>query len=245
MDERVPILYEDNHLLVVVKRPGLPAQRDESGDTDLLTLLKAYVGEKYQKPGAVYLGLVHRLDRPVGGLMVVARTSKAAARLSQQIRERCFDKRYLAVLQGEVSRQMELSDWLLKDERSGMVSVVPEGTPGAKLAQLVSTPRATAADDITGDAYTLLDIRLITGRAHQIRVQHASAGYPIAGDRRYGPGAARGSKPQSIALWASGLGFLHPTTRAPLRFFAPPDMRGFWRMYKDTIATIALEESHE
>ena len=245
MTEPFAILHEDNHLLVVVKPPGMPTQRDASGDADLLTMLKAYVREKYHKPGAVYMGLVQRLDRPVGGVMVVARTSKAAARLSALVRERKLDKRYLAVARGEVPGPLELTDWLRKDERDGMVSVAPEGAPGAKLARLYSAPIATARDE-AGEAYSLLDIRLITGRAHQIRVQHANAGYPLVGDRRYGAEAGlTGARANEIALWAAGIRFAHPTTREIMYFFAPPETRGHWRKFESVIATFAWEEWHE
>ena len=156
----VDVLYEDNHLLAVVKPPNLPVQADRSGDDDLLSILKRYIGQKYQKPGAVYLGLVHRLDRPVGGAMVFARTSKAAARLSADFAAHAQDKRYLAVLQGEAG-PMALEDWLWKDGRTGTVRVVPPETPGAKRAALESRPLAVR------DGRTLAEVRLYTGRAHQ------------------------------------------------------------------------------
>ena len=119
----VQVLYEDNHLLAVVKPPNLPAQADRSGDDDLLSILKRYIGQKYQKPGNVYLGLVHRLDRPVGGVMVFARTSKAASRLSAAFAAHAQDKRYLAVLQGELTEEQTLEDWLVKDGATGTVRV--------------------------------------------------------------------------------------------------------------------------
>ena len=132
----IPVLYEDNHLLAVVKPPNLPVQADRSGDDDLLSILKRYIGNKYQKPGNVYLGLVHRLDRPVGGAMVFARTSKAAARLSAAFAAHAQDKRYLAVLQGALDGERTLEDWLVKDEAHNKSRVVPEGTAGAKFASL-------------------------------------------------------------------------------------------------------------
>ena len=135
----IDVLYEDNHLLAVVKPPNLPVQADSSGDDDLLSILKRYIGNKYQKPGAVYLGLVHRLDRPVGGVMVLARTSKAAARLSAAFAAHEQDKRYLAVLQGELAGERELTDYLRKDPE-GMVRTVGKDAPGAKLARLKTTP---------------------------------------------------------------------------------------------------------
>ncbi len=221
----IDVLYEDNHLLVAVKPPNLPVQADRSGDEDLLSILKRYIGQKYNKPGNVYLGLVHRLDRPVGGVMAFARTSKAAARLSEGFAAHVQDKRYLAVLQGELREAVALEDALLKDGRTGMVRVVPPETPGAKEARLKSRPLATR------DGLTLAEVRLFTGRAHQIRVQHAHAGLPLWGDARYG-----GGRPgQQIALWAVSLAFEHPTRKDPMAFSAPPPREGAWKLFSDEI----------
>lgn len=208
----VGVVYEDNHLLVAVKPPNMPAQADGSRDPDLLSVMKAYVGEKYRKPGAVYLGLVHRLDRPVGGLTVFARTSKAAARLSEQVREKALSRQYVAAVRGSAPARGELTDWLLKDERTNTVRVVPEGTPGAKQARLRFALAGRAGD------LSLLRVRLFTGRSHQIRVQLAHAGLPIWGDARYG-----GGRPgEQIALWGMRLGLTHPTRREEMAFCAPP-----------------------
>jgi len=217
----IDVLYEDNHLLAVVKPPNLPVQADRSGDDDLLSIMKRYIGNKYQKPGNVYLGLVHRLDRPVGGAMVLARTSKAAARLSAAFAAHEQDKRYLAVLQGALGGERTLEDALLKDGRTGTVCVVPAGTPGSKAARLRTRPLATR------EGLTLTEVTLYTGRAHQIRVQHAHAGFPLWGDARYG-----GGKPgQQIALWAASLAVEHPTRHETLRFAAPPPRDGAWRIF--------------
>ena len=221
----IPILYEDNHLLVAVKPQNMPVQADRSGDRDLLTALKGYIGKKYQKPGAVYLGLVHRLDRPVGGVMVFARTSKAAARLSKAFSDHAVDKRYLAVLQGRWEAPRRLEDFLWKDPSTGSVSVVQEVTPGAKLAILESRPLSVLED------MTLTEVRLHTGRPHQIRVQHAHAGHPLWGDARYG-----GGRPgQPIALWACRLAFEHPVRHEPLSFTAPPPMLGAWARFEGDV----------
>lgn len=210
----VRILYEDNHLLVVEKPVNLPAQADLSGDEDLLTLLKAYVKRRYDKPGEAYLGLVHRLDRPVGGVMVFARTSKAAARLTDQFRTHEAKKRYVAIVRGEPRPEAALTDWLYKDEKTFSSRVVPPGTEGAKEAKL---RYALLARDKQGRA--LLDVELYTGRPHQIRVQLLNAGLPIEGDQRYAPDARPG---EQIKLWAYALTLTHPTLREPMTFFCAP-----------------------
>ena len=229
----IPVLYEDNHLLGVVKPPNLPVQADSSGDDDLLSILKRYIGNKYQKPGAVYLGLVHRLDRPVGGVMVFARTSKAAARLSAAFAAHAQDKRYLAVLQGALEEPRRLEDWLKKDGATGMVRVVPEGEAGGKPARLDTRPLAFR------EGLTLAEVTLHTGRAHQIRVQHAHAGLPLWGDARYG-----GGRPgQQIALWAASLALEHPTRHEPVRLAAPPPDAGAWQLFRREIEAY-MEESN-
>ena len=224
----IPVLYEDNHLLVVEKPANLPSQADSSGDPDLLSILKDYIGKKYNKPGAVYLGLVHRLDRPVGGVMVFARTSKAAARLSEAFRAHAQDRRYLAVVEGAFDAPLELADHLLKDARTGMVRTVSANTPGAKEARLTSRPLAAR------DGLTLADVQLYTGRAHQIRVQHAHAGHPLWGDMRYGHGKAG----RQIALWAYRLVLEHPTRHEKLRFASRPPHADAWKLYAREIDAI-------
>jgi len=221
----IPILYEDNHLLVAVKPPNLPAQADSSGDADMLTLLKGYIKEKYEKPGSVYLGLVHRLDRPVGGVMVFARTSKAAARLSKTFAQHAQERRYLCVLEGALDGPRTLEDHLRKDPATGMVRVVDADAPGAKYARLDTRPLACR------DGLTLAEARLHTGRAHQIRVQHAAAGFPLWGDNRYG----RGRPGQQIALWAAALIVKHPTKDQVLRFVDTPKAAGAWKGFESEI----------
>lgn len=221
----IGVIYEDNHLLVVEKPANLPVQADSSGDMDLLNILKGYIGNKYQKPGNVYMGLVHRLDRPVGGVMVFAKTSKAASRLSAAFAGHEQDRHYWAVAQGKIPGERTLTDYLLKDGATGMVRVVPEGTPGGKKARLKTSPLAVRNN------LTLTEVELYTGRSHQIRVQHANMGNPLWGDARYG-----GGKPgQQIALWAVSLGFVHPTKGEKLCFTSRPPMNGAWKEFSDII----------
>lgn len=215
------ILYEDNHLLVAVKKPGVLSQSDGSQTPDMLTLLKSSIRQRYQKPGDVFLGLVHRLDQPVGGVMVFARTSKAAGRLSAQIREHRLEKYYLTVVHGCPEPPCaQLSDSLQKDAKSNRVRVVTAGS--GRLAWLSYVRLATD----TASGLSLLGIRLGTGRPHQIRVQLASRGWPIVGDRRYGPKDAQqiAGQDNQPGLFACALGFFHPTRAEPLFFTAlPPD----------------------
>ena len=214
----IRVLYEDNHLLVVEKPANVPVQADASGDEDLLTACKGYIKKKYAKPGEVYLGLVHRLDRPVGGVMVFARTSKAAARLTEQFSARRTEKRYAAVVEGSAPGEGRLADFLLKNESTNTTSVVKEGTPGAKLARLSYRTLARA------NGLSLLDVDLQTGRPHQIRVQLSHSGLPIRGDQRYNPDAKVGDQ---IRLWAYALTIAHPTLKEPMTFYALPPFTEF------------------
>jgi len=228
MDERdervfrgIRILYMDNHVLVTVKPPNMPTQADDSGDPDLLSCMKAFVKQACGKPGEAYLGLVHRLDRPVGGLVALARTSKAAARLSAQVRARALERGYLAVARGDAPDAAELTDWLRKDPRTNTVSVTPPNAPEAKQARLSLACLARR------EGLCLLRVTLHTGRSHQIRVQCAHAGYPLWGDARYGGGQPG----QQIALWGATLRFEHPTLREPLAFHAPQPEREPWSIF--------------
>lgn len=225
------ILYEDNHLLVAVKPENMPVQADSSADADMLSLLKAYVKEKYNKPGEVYLGLVHRLDRPVGGVMVFARTSKAAARLSAQMASRAAKKRYAAVVQGDPPAKAELFDWLSRDEATGNALIVSEGDALAKASSLsfrtVSRKNGLA----------LLDVSLHTGRHHQIRAQLSSRGYPIWGDQRYNAAARPG---EQIALCAYSLTVEHPTKKENMAFINLPE-GGAWTRFQAELLNLANE----
>jgi len=177
------ILYEDNHIIVVEKMPNIPSQGDKTGDTDMLTLIKEYLKEKYNKPGNVYLGLVHRLDRPVGGVMCFAKTSKAAARLSEQVREKELKKKYLVIVDGKLEKEKDiLEDYLLKNEKNNLSKVVKEGTKNSKFASL-DYKVIKYNEEIN---LSVLEINLHTGRHHQIRVQFSSRGHSIYGDQKYG-----------------------------------------------------------
>ena len=218
------ILYEDNHLIVAVKPPNMLSQADQTGDADILTLLKEYIRERYHKPGNVYLGLVHRLDRPVGGIMVFARTSKAASRLAAQMREHDMGREYLCVVTGKVQDEFTLTDYLIKDELKNRVVVCEADEKGAKLAIL----HGRCIDRREGTA--LCAIRLETGRSHQIRVQMSNIGAPLWGDNRYGPGIPG----QQIALWGYRLRLEHPTTHEIMTFHAMPE-GGIWNLYADLL----------
>ena len=174
--ENLNVIYEDNHIIVVEKMPNIPSQQDKTGDTDMLTLVKKYIKEKYNKPGEVYLGLVHRLDRPVGGVMVFARTSKAAARLSEQVRNKVFKKEYLTIVDGKLEEEKgTLEDYLVKNERTNLSKVTTKENKNAKLAKLeYETIKYDEGLDLS-----VLKIKLHTGRHHQIRVQLSSRGHSI------------------------------------------------------------------
>ena len=201
----INIIYEDNHLLVVEKPINIIVQEDNTKDKDLLTILKEYIKEKYNKPGNVYLGLVHRLDRPVGGIMVFAKTSKAAGRLSEQIRNKTFKKTYNAIVMGNINQSGKLEDYLLKDEKKNIVKVDKSG----KLA-ILYYKKLNYKDNMS-----LVEINLETGRSHQIRVQMSNYGYPLFGDQKYNKKASVG---EQIALFAKKIEFVHPITREKLVF---------------------------
>ena len=201
----INIIYEDNHLLVVEKPINIPTQEDNTKDKDLLTILKEYIKEKYNKPGNVYLGLVHRLDRPVGGIMVFARTSKAASRLSEQVRNKTFKKTYNAVVIGNIENTRKLKDYLLKDEKRNIVKVDEKGKEA-----ILNFKKLNFKDNMS-----LVEINLETGRSHQIRVQMSHHGYPLFGDQKYNKNAKVG---EQIALFAKKIEFVHPTTNELLTF---------------------------
>lgn len=174
--EKLNVIYEDNHIIVVQKIPNIPSQQDKSGDTDMLTLVKAYIKEKYHKPGEVYLGLVHRLDRPVGGVMVFARTSKAAARLSEEVRNKVFEKAYLTIVDGKLEpKKGTLEDYLVKNQKTNLSKVTTKENKQAKFAKL-DYETIKYSEELN---LSVLKINLHTGRHHQIRVQLSSRGHSI------------------------------------------------------------------
>lgn len=212
--EDLIILHEDNHVIVVLKPQNIPSCEDESKDRDMLTIIKDYIKVKYDKPGNVYLGLVHRLDRPTGGVMVFAKSSKAAARLSEQIKNGDFEKRYFAVLVGTPKEEKAtLTHYMKKNAINNMVYICPPTVSGAKFAELeYSLVEKT-------ESLSLVDVRLHTGRSHQIRVQMNAIGTPIYGDMRYGgEKAVKGN----LALWAYYLSFTHPVSKERMVFRVQP-----------------------
>ena len=209
------VIYEDNQIIVVEKEPNIPSQADKTGDIDMLTMVKQYIKEKYNKPGEAYIGLVHRLDRPVGGVMVFARTSKSASRLSEQVRNKTLKKTYIAVVDGKLSEsQGILEDYLYKDERNNISKVVAKDKKNAKLAKL----EYEILDYDEKRDLSTVKIKLYTGRHHQIRVQFANSGHSLYGDQKYG---VRG-KGKQIRLWAYELEFEHPVKKEMMSFKSVP-----------------------
>ena len=220
----VKVLYEDNHLLVVKKPVNILSQGDDTNDKDMVNLLKNYVKEKYNKPGNVFIGLVHRLDRPVGGVMVFAKTSKAASRLSEQVRNKSFKKTYRAVIHGTMNKKEDtLKDYLYKNKKTNMVSVVSKNYKDAKNAELDYKTLQSK------DNFSLVQIDLKTGRPHQIRVQFSSRKHPLFGDQRYGQSVNKVG--QQIALWSYKIEITHPTTKEKMEFICEPPKEHPWNLF--------------
>jgi 23S rRNA pseudouridine1911/1915/1917 synthase len=214
------VLYEDNHIIVVVKPCNVLSQSDSTNDIDLLTMVKDYVKKKYNKPGNVYIGLVHRLDRPVGGVMVFARSSKAASRLSQMIKEKNISKKYLAVVKGILEKKEdELIDYLLKTENGNTIVTTKDKGKIAKLKYKV-------LEENKSNNLSLIEIELLTGRHHQIRVQFSSRNHPLYGDQRYGK-----VDNKQIALWAYCLELIHPVKKEKMKFVCFPQKKDVWNMF--------------
>ena len=222
------IIYEDNHLLVIIKPQNVAVQEDESKDADLLNLLKNFIKVRDNKQGNVYLGLVHRLDRPTGGVMVFAKTSKCASRLTEQLKKHDMKKTYLCVVNGTPeAKSNRLQAFLVKDEKTNTVSLATRSDYGAKEAildyEVLSSKKG----------YSLVKVDLLTGRSHQIRVQMAKQNKTVVfGDFKYGDKTHK----SNLALWAYQLSFNHPTTKKQMVFKACPDMdMAVWKMFEKDI----------
>ena len=214
--EKLTILYEDNQIVVVIKPQNVPTMSDESKDEDMLSLVKAYIKEKYNKEGEAFIGLVHRLDRPTGGIMVFARNSKSAKRLSEQFSTHSVEKVYYVVANGVFKEKTkQLTNYLKKDEKENIVKIVPMSENGAKKAELVYTCLEDNGKE------SLVEVKILTGRSHQIRVQLANLGHSLVGDVKYGKETGRTS---NLGLWAGKLAFNHPTTKERMVFMACPDL---------------------
>lgn len=219
------IIYEDNQIIVVVKPQNVPTQQDATNDLDMLSMVKQYIKEKYNKAGEAFVGLVHRLDRPTGGVMVFARNSKSASRLSAQIADGSFEKTYLAVVKGKPRQEKgRLVDYIKKDLRENKASIVPMAEKDAKKAELEYQVLETM------DNLSLLKINLQTGRGHQIRVQMANIGNALYGDAKYGKtDKTQNLKTSNLALWATVLRFNHPTQDKVMLFKVfPPEEKAPW-----------------
>ena len=216
---KLEILYEDNHLIVVVKPVNILSQKDITNDIDMVTIVKEYIKEKYYKPGNVYLGLVHRLDRVVGGIMVFAKTSKAAKRISQQIKNHTFKKTYLAVVSNNIKKDNDFFIDYLEKDKDGFSKVVNKDI--GKYSSLSYEVIERVEDK------ALVKINLQTGRHHQIRVQFATRKYPICGDQRYGE-----LDNTQIALWAYSIEFVHPVTKEILTFTKLPTNKPYFQLFK-------------
>ncbi|MBL7859455.1 MAG: RluA family pseudouridine synthase [Cyclobacteriaceae bacterium] len=218
------VIFEDNHLLVVNKSSGVLVQGDATGDTPLVELCKSYIKEKHHKPGAVFMGVVHRLDRPVSGIVVLARTSKGLERMNALFREKQTTKIYWAIVKKEPQqREGTLIHWLLKDEKKNKTTAFTRETDGAQRSEL--------SYQVIGNAVGcwLLEVRPVTGRSHQIRVQLASMGCPIKGDLKYGDDHA--NEDGSICLHARQLHFIHPVKKDAVVFTAPLPPSGLWKYF--------------
>ena len=215
---KLNILYEDNHIIVVVKPFNIPVQEDSSKDIDMLTIIKDYIKEKYNKPGNVYLGLVHRLDRPASGVMVFAKTSKAASRLSDQIRKNEVKKTYLAIVHGNIKEKDTLINYISKDSKTNSSFI--DNKNGKESILSYNRLKYEKENDLS-----LVKVDLKTGRHHQIRLQMSNINHPLYGDQRYGI-----QDKKQLALFAYKLEFIHPVTKEKLTFSHLPEYIGVWKL---------------
>ena len=208
-------VYEDNHIIIVNKEPGEIVQGDKTGDTPLSEIIKDYLKEKYNKPGNVFCGVVHRIDRPVSGLVIFAKTSKALSRLNEMLRKDNIDKTYWALVEGKPEKKEDvLENYLVSDGRINKTFVSTEDDPKAKKSVL---EYHTIKE---GERYTILEVKLLTGRKHQIRAQLSNIGHPIKGDLKYG--AKRSNKDGSISLQAKKISFIHPVSKQEINIEIEP-----------------------
>ena len=218
------IIFEDNHLLVINKDAGVLVQGDKTGDTPLSDLAKAYVKEKYQKPGEVFMGVIHRIDRPVSGLVLMARTSKALERMNEQFKNREIEKKYLAVVRNRPPANAgNLVHWLIKNPETNVTKAYEKEVPNSMRSEL----NYKLIGELEG--FYLLEVNPITGRPHQIRVQLASMNCPIVGDNKYG--YPRGNKDKSICLHAHQVKFMHPVKKEEMQLFAALPQDNFWQKF--------------
>ncbi len=218
------IIFEDNHLLVINKDAGVLVQGDKTGDTPLSDLAKAYVKEKYQKPGEVFMGVIHRIDRPVSGLVLMARTSKALERMNEQFKNREIEKKYLAVVRNKPAANAgNLVHWLIKNPETNVTKAYEKEVPNSMRSEL----NYKLIGEL--DGFYLLEVNPITGRPHQIRVQLASMNCPIVGDNKYG--YPRGNKDKSICLHAHSVKFMHPVKKEEMQLFAALPQDNFWQKF--------------
>lgn len=213
--DNMEIVYEDNHIIVVNKKSGEIVQGDRTGDMPLSEMLKAYIKEKYNKPGNVFCGVVHRIDRPVSGLVLFARTSKALERLNRMLREGEIHKTYWALVEGKLENsEGMLENWLVSDGRLNKTFISNSNNPEAKLSRLEYKTIAA------GERYTLIEVNLLTGRKHQIRAMLSGIGHPIKGDLKYG--GRRSNRDGGISLQARHIEFIHPVSKQPISLNAEP-----------------------
>ena len=218
------IIFEDNHLLVINKDAGVLVQGDKTGDTPLSDLAKAYVKEKYQKPGEVFMGVIHRIDRPVSGLVLMARTSKALERMNEQFKNREIEKKYLAIVRNRPAANTgNLVHWLIKNPETNVTKAYEKEVPNSMRSEL----NYKLIGEL--DGFYLLEVNPITGRPHQIRVQLASMNCPIVGDNKYG--YPRGNKDKSICLHAHSVKFMHPVKKEEMQLFAALPQDNFWQKF--------------
>lgn len=216
------VLYEDNHIIIVNKEPGEIVQGDKTGDKPLSETVKEWIRKKYDKPGNVFLGVVHRLDRPVSGVVIFAKTSKALARLNEMLREGKIKKTYWAITRNiPAEREGLLTHYIISTEKNNKSYAYPAPRPGAKEAKLHYRLLSRS------DRYNLIEVNLLTGRKHQIRVQLSSIGCPIRGDLKYGD--KRSNPDGSISLHARSIEFMHPVSRLPVKITAPVPEDNLWK----------------